>query len=325
MPKALLCRSFGPPEQLVVEAVAPQPLGPGQLRLAVRAAGVNFPDALMIENKYQFKPPLPFAPGGECAGTVLEVAPGVSRFAPGDRVIALPGWGGFAEELVVDAERVSRTPEGMDDITAAAFIFTYGTSYHALVQRARLSPGETLLVLGAAGGVGLAAVELGKALGARVIAAASSPDKLAVARAHGADEVIDYAAEDLRQALKALCPAGPDVIYDPVGGTYSEAALRSIGWKGRFLVVGFAAGPIPAIPLNLPLLKGCDIIGVFWGSFTVREPDLAQANLDALGALYRAGRIRPHVSATYPLAEGGAAIRALLDRRATGKLVVTLA
>ncbi len=325
MPKALLCTSFGPPETLVVTDQAAAPLGPGQIRMRVRAAGVNFPDTLMIANKYQFKPPLPFAPGGECAGTVLEVAPGVDRFAPGDRVIALPGWGAFAEDLVVDAAQVSRTPAGMDDITAAAFVFTYGTTYHALVQRAQLRPGETLLVLGAAGGVGLAAVELGKALGARVIAAASSPAKLAVARDHGADAVIDYGADDLRQALKALCPAGPDVIYDPVGGAYSEAALRSIAWNGRFLVVGFAAGSIPSVPLNLALLKGCAIVGVFWGAFTAREPGLAQANLDALAALHQAGRIRPHVSATYPLAAGGAALRALIDRQATGKLVITMA
>ncbi|MGB6086255.1 NADPH:quinone oxidoreductase family protein, partial [Parvibaculum sp.] len=263
--KAILCKEYGPPESLVIEEVpSPEPKK-GEVVLEVHAAAVNFPDVLIIQNKYQFKPPLPFSPGGEVAGKVIKVGEGVTKVKVGDRVIGSCGWGGFAEEIALDEARVTPIPDGMDFVTASAFLMTYGTSHHALKDRAALKPGETLLVLGAAGGVGLAAVELGKAMGARVIAAASSEDKLAVCKEHGADETILYPAGELdRDAQKALTDRikeltggqGADVVYDPVGGDYSEAALRATNWEGRFLVIGFASGPIPKIPLNLALLKG---------------------------------------------------------------------
>lgn len=322
--KAVLCKRYGPPSELVVEEVdSPQP-GPGQVLVEVHAAGVNFPDTLIIQGKYQFKPEPPFSPGGEVAGTVRRVGPGVEGWAVGDRVIASTVWGGYAEELLAEADRLIALPEGMDDASAAAFVLTYGTSHHALKDRGALQPGETLLVLGAAGGVGLAAVQIGKAMGARVIAAASSADKLATCREHGADETIDYAAEDLRQRVKALTGGrGVDVVYDPVGGDFSEPALRSIAWRGRFLVVGFAAGRIPSIALNLALLKGCSIVGVFWGAFTRHEPERNAANLQELLAWFQAGKVRPHISATYPLERAGQALQDLIDRRVQGKIVLT--
>jgi NADPH:quinone reductase len=321
--KAVLCTEFGPPERLVVEDVASPRPGAQQVVLSVRACGVNFPDVLLIENKYQFKPPLPFAPGGEVAGVVKEVGTGVTRFKAGDRVIGSTGWGGFAEEVALDAERVIPIPDLMDFVPASAFVFTYGTSHYALQDRARIQPGEVLLVLGAAGGVGLAAVELGKILGARVIAAASSAEKLAVCREHGADDLVNYTTEDLKERIKALTGgAGADVVYDPVGGAYAEPALRATAWNGRFLVVGFAAGDIPRIPLNLVLLKGCQIVGVFWGAFTAREPARNQANIEELMRWYVAGKVRPHVSATYPLARAAEALRALMERRVMGKVVL---
>ena len=256
--KAVLCKSFGPPDSLVVEDVPSPAPGAGEVVVSVRAASVNFPDVLIIENKYQLKPPLPFSPGSELAGVVKAVGDGVTAFKAGDRVMAITGYGAFAEEMKTDARRLFPIPGAMDFATAAAFGLTYGTSEHALVDRGALKPGETLLVLGAAGGVGLAAIEIGKILGARVIACASTDDKLAVCRQHGADDTINYATEDLRDRIKALTGGvGPDVVYDPVGGRYTEPALRSIAWRGRLLVVGFAAGDIPKIPLNLPLLKGC--------------------------------------------------------------------
>ncbi|HET6795033.1 MAG TPA: NADPH:quinone oxidoreductase family protein [Acidimicrobiales bacterium] len=320
---AAMCKEFGPPESLVVEEV-PDPVAKGAgVVVDVHAAGVNFPDFLIIKNEYQFKPPLPFAPGGEVAGVVSAVGPDASGVSVGDRVMAVPGFGGFAEKIAVPATSLIPVPEGMDMVTAAGFVMTYGTSYHALVDRAAIQPGESLLVLGAAGGVGLSAVELGKALGARVIAAASTDAKLAVARDHGADEGINYGAGDLRDKLRELVGNhGVDVVYDPVGGDLSEPALRSLAWNGRFLVIGFAAGTIPRIPLNLPLLKGGSVVGVFWGSFSGREYEKNRRNLAELGRLYTEGRIRPYVSATFPLAEAGAAIRELGDRRATGKVVV---
>lgn len=321
--KAVLCKAYGPPDSLVVEQ-RPSPVpGPGQVRVAVHACGVNFPDTLIIQGHYQFKPALPFSPGGEVAGVVQALGEGVTGVAVGDRVIAATTWGGYAEEALAEVSRVIPMPEGIDFPTAAAFTLTYGTSHHALKDRAQLRPGETLLVLGAAGGVGLAAVELGKVMGARVIAAASSDDKLALCRAKGADATINYAREDLRERIKALTDGrGIDVVYDPVGGDLAEPALRSMAWNGRFLVIGFAAGRIPSLPLNLPLLKGCAIVGVFWGAFTRQEPARNAANLQELLAWLREGRIRPHVAAVYPLERAADALNDLMHRRVQGKAVL---
>jgi NADPH2:quinone reductase len=321
--RAVLCKAFGPPESLVVEEVPSPTPGRGEVLVSVKAAGVNFPDLLLIENKYQFKPSLPFSPGGEIAGEVKAVGEGVTRFRPGDRVLGSPGWGGFAEELVIDQSRLIPIPASMDFVSAAAFMFTYGTSHYALKDRAHLATGETLLVLGAAGGVGLAAVELGHVMGARVIAAASSDEKLAVCREHGADEVINYATEDLKERTKTLTAgAGADVVYDPVGGAFSEAALRSTNWNGRFLVIGFAAGEIPKIPLNLVLLKGCQVVGVFWGSYTARDPEGNRANVAELMRWFEEGKLRPHVSATYPFERAADALQDLAQRRVKGKVVL---
>ena len=322
--RAVLCKHYGPPSDLVVEDIPSPAAGPGQLVVSVHACGVNFPDTLIIQGQYQFKPELPFSPGAEVAGVVKEVGAGVTAFRPGDRVIAATTWGGYAEEVVADAARCLAMPAGMAFDVAAAFLLTYGTSHHALRDRADLRPGETLLVLGAAGGVGLAAVELGKAMGARVIAAASSAEKLAVCREHGADELIDYSQEDLRARIKDITGGkGVDVVYDPVGGDYAEPALRSMAWRGRFLVVGFAAGQIPSLPFNLPLLKGCSVVGVFWGAFTRNEPERHQANLKELLAWVADGRLRPHVSARYPLEHAADAMRDLTERRVQGKVVLT--
>ena len=323
--KAVLCRQFGPPESLVVDDVpSPRP-GPGSVVVSVKAAGVNFPDVLIIQDKYQFKPPLPFSPGCELAGIVKEVGEGVVRVKPGDAVMAYTTYGAFAEEATVDAERLLPIPEGMDFVSAAAFPLTYATVDHALHDRGGLRTGETLLVLGAAGGIGVAAIEIGKALGARVIAAASSDDKLAVCRQHGADETINYAAGDLREQVKQLTgSAGVDVVCDPVGGPYSEPALRSLAWRGRLLVIGFAAGEIPKIPLNLTLLKGCSIVGVFWGEFTRREPDRFAATVSRLATWYREGKLRPHVSQTFPLERTADALALMAGRQVKGKLVITL-
>jgi len=322
--KAVICKQFGPPESLVVEDVASVALGPKQVRIGVHACGVNFPDTLIIQDKYQFKPPLPFTPGGEVAGEVIEVGSEVTRVKVGDRVIAMVGWGGFAEELVVEAERMMPVPRGMDLVTAAGFTMTYGTSYHALEQRARLCPGETLLVLGAAGGVGLAAVELGRLMGARVIAAASNAEKLALCREYGADETVNYDAEPLKDRVKELTGGhGADVIYDAVGGDYFDQAMRCINWNGRLLVVGFASGRIPQLPVNLVLLKGCSVVGVFWGAFTGREPEANARNLDTLGQWYEQGKLKPYVCKTYPLERVGEALNDILERRAKGKIVLT--
>jgi NADPH2:quinone reductase len=289
----------------------------------VKAAGVNFPDVLIIQNTYQVKPPLPFAPGAELAGVIKEVGADVAGFAPGDRVIAMTTWGAFAEECVARVGQLIRMPAGLDFATAAAFTLTYGTSWHALKDRGQLRAGETLLVLGAAGGVGLAAVEIGKALGARVIAAASSAEKLAVCRAHGADETIDYSTEDLRARLKSLTgDRGVDVVYDPVGGPYAEPAIRSTGWRGRYLIIGFAHGEIPRIPLNLMLLKGSSLVGVYWGDWTRREPEAAAAGMAELLGWLKAGKLKPHLSGRYPLARAADALVALASRKVAGKLVV---
>ncbi len=321
--KAVLCRQHGLPDTLeLAELPSPEP-GPGQVAIAVKAAGVNFPDTLIIQNKYQFKPALPFTPGGELAGTITKLGPDAKGFEVGQKVIAFTGWGAFAEEVVADTTKLIPIPPGVPYDIAASFVMTYGTSYHALKDRAVLAAGETLLVLGAAGGVGLAAVELGKALGARVIAAASSEEKLAVCREHGADETINYATEDLRERIKALTDGkGVDVVYDPVGGDYSEAALRSMAWRGRFLVVGFANGEIPKIPLNLTLLKGCSIVGVFWGEFVRREPRSNAKDLMELVTMMQAGTIKPLVSARYSFAEAADALNAVMQRKVTGKIVL---
>ena len=323
--KAVLCKQYGPPDSLAIEEVESPRAGPNEVVVSVKAASLNFPDVLIIQNKYQFKPPLPFSPGSELAGVVKEVGPGVERFKPGERVMAFTTYGAFAEEVKTEATRLIRLPQKMDFVTGAAFLLTYGTTDHALRDRAALAEGETLLVLGAAGGVGLAAVEIGKALGARVIACASTDDKLAVCRAHGADATINYASEDLRERMRALTEGrGADVIYDPVGGGYSEPAFRSIAWRGRHLVVGFAAGEIPKLPLNLALLKGASVVGVFWGDFARREPAHFAESVAQLARWYDEGRLKPHVDETLPLASAREALKRMAERKVKGKLVLTI-
>jgi NADPH2:quinone reductase len=323
--KAVLCKAYGPPESLVIEEVEDLKAGRGQAVVSVKACGVNFPDTLIIQGLYQFKPPLPFSPGGEVAGVVKEVGAGVENVKPGDRVIAFTAYGGFAEEVLADAASLIPMPAGMDFETGSAFVMTYGTDIHALKDRAKLQPGETLLVLGAAGGIGLAAVEIGKALGAKVIAAASTEEKLAICRQHGADDAINYSSEDLRERIKALTNGqGVDVIVDPVGGQYSEPALRGMAWNGRFLVIGFTAGEIPRIPLNLPLLKGCSIVGVFWGSFAARDPQHNQENLRQLLGWLQEGKLRPRISARYPLERAADALNDIMQRKVTGKAVLVV-
>lgn len=321
--KALLCTTFGPPQLLEYRDVpSPRPQA-GEVLVSVRAASVNFPDVLIIENKYQFKPSLPFSPGCELSGVVKEVGPGVAGLVPGDRVMAFTVHGAFAEEVVVDAASVLPIPTGMDFASAAALLLTYGTADHALRDRGAVRKGETVLVLGAAGGIGLASIEIAKAIGARVIACASSAEKLAVCRDRGADDVINYAMEDLRDRIKAVTSGrGVDVIVDPVGGGVTEVALRSIAWRGRLLIIGFADGNIPKIPLNLVLLKGCSLIGVFWGDFTRREPQAFAASAEQLCDWYAEGRIKPHISVTLPLSRGAEAIGLMAGRKVIGKIVV---
>ncbi len=321
--KAVVCTAWGMPDSLVVKELPDGVAGPGQVVIDVKAAGVNFPDVLIIQGKYQFKPELPFTPGSELAGVVRAVGPDVSTVKAGDKVIAFTSTGAFAEQAVVPVQAVMPMPPGMDFDTAAAITLTYGTSHHAVVDRAGLKEGETMLVLGAAGGVGLAAIEIGKALGATVIAAASTDDKLAVCSAHGADATINYASGDLREAIKAATGGkGPDVIYDPVGGDYTEAAFRSIGWRGRYLVVGFANGEIPRLPLNLALLKGASLIGVFWGEFVKREPKANLAAMRQLLGWLAEGKIKPLVSGRYALADTGKALNDMAARKVTGKVVI---
>ena len=330
--RALLSHEPGGPDSLRLDELPdPQP-GPGELLVRVRAAAINFPDVLIIEDKYQLKPPRPFAPGGEIAGEIEAIGEGVQGWTIGERVIAVSGFGGLAEKIVVPARAAYRLPEERSFEEGAALLLTYATSIHALLDRGKLQAGQTLLVLGAAGGVGLAAVELGKAYEARVIAAVSSEEKAQAARDAGADEAVVYpqgpfdkdGQKVLAQLFKeAVGPAGADVIYDPVGGDYTEAALRSIAWEGRFLVVGFPAG-IAKLPLNLTLLKSCDVCGVFWGAFAARDPKANAAHVETLFKLWRQGMISPKVSATYPLERAGEAIRAIAERRVIGKLVVTI-
>lgn len=321
--KAVVCAAYGPPETLRLEELAPGVAGAGEVVVRVRAAALNFFDTLIIENKYQTKPALPFSPGAELAGIVTALGAGVTGFAPGDRVMAFTGYGAAREEVAVGAEQLIPVPDGIDDTIAAGLIVTYGTTIHALKDRADLKPGETLAVLGASGGVGIAAVEIGKAMGARVIACASSDEKLDFARAHGADDTVNYAREDLKERLKALTGGeGADVIYDPVGGAYAEAALRATAWGGRFLVIGFAAGDIPRIPLNLVLLKGCALIGVFWGAFVARDPARHRANTAQILAWVKEGRLAPHIDRTCRLDETADALRAIARREVKGKVVI---
>ncbi|MGA1375040.1 MAG: NADPH:quinone oxidoreductase family protein [Steroidobacteraceae bacterium] len=325
--KALMSEQPGGPDTLVLRDVPEPSPGRGQVRIVVRYCGINYPDALVIEDKYQIRPPRPFAPGFEISGVIDAVGEGVTALKPGDAVIAAALGGGLAEKAVTDARACIPIPSGMPFDIAAGVVFTYGTSYHALKDRGELRAGETLLVMGAAGGVGLAAVELGKAMGARVVAAVSSEAKAAVAREHGADQIVIYPKESidpkaLATAFKDACgPKGADVIYDPVGGDYAEPALRTAAWKGRYLVIGFPSG-IPKIPLNLPLLKGCDIRGVFWGAFREQEPARDAANVRELISFYLEGKIRPKISDRFPLPQGGEAIKKLLRREAVGKIVV---
>lgn len=330
--KALLSTAAGGPETLVLQDVAAPAAGPGELLVAVQACSVNYPDVLVIEDKYQFRPERPFAPGSEVSGVVEAVGQGVSGWEPGDRVIAAIGHGGMAEKVAVPADKAFRLPEGRSFVEGAALLLTYGTTIHALIDRGKLREGETLLILGAAGGVGMAAIELGKAFGARVIAAVSTDEKAAAARAAGADDTIVYGrapfdkeqSRALADAFKAVVgPNGADVIYDAVGGDYCEPALRAIAWEGRYLVVGFPAG-IPKLPLNLTLLKSCDVCGVFWGAFAARDPRANEAHVARLFRLWQTGQIAPRVTETFPLARGGDAIAKMAGRGAIGKIVVTI-
>lgn len=321
--KAIVCEQWGGPDSLKLMDVAlPEP-GPRQVRIRVAAAGVNFPDVLIIQKKYQMQPALPFSPGAEIAGEITAVGGEVRGLRPGMAVAALCGIGGFAEECVVDAALVMPLPSGVPMTLAASLVLAYGTSWHALRDRAALKAGETLLVLGAAGGVGLAAVEIGKAIGARVIAAASTAEKLAICREHGADECINYVDEDLREALKKLTGGqGVDVVFDPVGGRWSEAAFRSIAWRGRHLVIGFADGNVPALPLNLPLLKGASLVGVFWGEFARREPKANAAGIQEILGWIASGKLKPCISRQYSLADAPRALADMAARKVVGKVVV---
>jgi NADPH2:quinone reductase len=324
--RALICESFGPPENLALREVpVPQP-GEGEVQIRMHAAGLNFPDTLIIQDKYQIKATPPFAPGGELSGVVTAVGPGVSRLAVGDRVAALTHWGGFAEYAIAQEARTTKVPASMDLDTASAFTLVYGTAHYALKQRGTLKRGETVLILGASGGVGLAAVEVAKAMGARVIAGASTAEKLAIARRFGADELVNYTEQDLKAVVKQLTGGkGVDVVYDPVGDKLADPAFRTIGWNGRYLVIGFAGGQIPSLPLNLALVKGAAIVGVFWGDFVAREPEGHHANMAELYDMHARGLLKPMISERFAIAEGGLAIRQMMDRKVTGKVIVSAA
>jgi len=324
--RALLCKEHGLPDKLELVTDHPEPAAEaGQVVIDIKAAGLNFPDVLIIQGKYQFQPDMPFSPGGECAGEVLAVGDGVDRYKVGDKVIAMTGSGCFRDQIAVDQNAVMPMPEGLDFTQAAGVAMTYFTSYHALKQRAQLKEGETLLVLGAAGGVGSTAVELGKYMGARVIAAASSEEKLAMCRELGADETINYSEQDLKTAIKELTGGkGVDVVYDPVGGEYAEPALRGMAWNGRYLVIGFASGPIPEIPLNLALLKGCSIVGVFWGRFIAEEPAVHLQNIKELWSLFAEGRLKPAINDVFPIEAYEDAYAVMMERKARGKVILTV-
>ena len=321
--KAILCQRFGTPDELVLADIPDPTPAPGEVVVKVAAVGLNFFDTLIIAGKYQTKPPFPFSPGGEFAGVVESLGPGVTDFAPGDRVMGYTNFNAARERTAVAVDSIVKIPAGLDFDRAAALTITYGTAYHALKHRALIRPNETLAVLGASGGVGLAALELGRVMGARVIACASTDEKLTFARAHGAHEVVNYGREDLRAALKRFGGEhGIDVVFDPVGGAYSEPALRSLAWGGRHLVVGFAAGEIPKVALNLVLLKGCAVLGIFWGAWVRHEPEQYKEALDALAHWCAQGKLSCHIQDVYPLAETPKALRALADRKVMGKLVV---
>lgn len=323
--QAIVCREFGSPDALELAEVPDPVARDEEVVIDVEACAISFPDLLVVQGRYQSLPPLPFTPGTELAGVVRSVGAAVANVAVGDRVFATTLAGGLAERVAVRASNVTRIPGDVDAVHASAFMYAYGTSQHALKDRGALQPGETLLVLGAAGGVGLAAVELGREMGATVIAAASTEEKLELCRTQGATHTIDYATEDLRDRLKEITAGtGVDVVYDAVGGDFAEPALRSMAWEGRYLVIGFATGDIPRIPLNLPLLKGCSIVGVFWGQFIRLRPDAHQRNVDELVRWWADGRLHPHVSAVYPLARTSDAFTALAERRALGKIVISV-
>ncbi|EKB50864.1 zinc-binding dehydrogenase [Cecembia lonarensis] len=323
--KAIICTEYGGPELLKYIETEDPSLGEKEVLIEVAACAVNFPDVLIIQNKYQFKPELPFSPGGEVAGVIASVGPGVKHLQIGQRVLALCGWGGFAEKVKVSADRVFPVPSFMDDITAASTLYTFGTAYHALKDRAEIKAGETLLVLGASGGVGLAAVELGKVMGAKVIAAASTAEKLAICQEKGAEHLINYETEDLKEKIKEITAGkGVDVVLDVVGDKYAEPALRSMAWKGRYLVVGFAAGEIPKLPFNLALLKGCAVMGVFWGRFSSEQPKQSQQNLMELVGMIQAGKIKQHIYKTYSLEEAPQALKDMMERKVVGKAVVVV-
>jgi NADPH2:quinone reductase len=321
--KAVLCTHFGAPDELELADIPEPHAGPGEAVVRIKAAALNFFDTLIVAGKYQHKPPFPFSPAAEFAGLVESVGAGVSDIAAGDRVIGNIGWGAAREAVAVPADALVKIPDTLDFERAAGLTVTYATTLYALRERAALKPGETLAVLGASGGTGLATIEIGKIMGARVIACASSDEKLTFARAHGADETVNYATEDLRNALKRLGgERGIDVVYDPVGGSYAEPAVRSLGWEGRYLVVGFAAGEIPKLPLNLVLLKSCDIRGVLWGSWVRREPAAQRALMTQIVKWCAQGKLSAHVHAVYPLAEIVAALKAIADRKVLGKIVL---
>lgn len=321
--KAILCHSYGPPSDLKLEEIAAPKPAEKEVLVQVHACGVNFPDTLIIQGKYQVKPPLPFTPGSDISGIVKSIGSGVKHVNVGDAVFGFVPFGGFAEEVIAQANAVFPKPPMMNDHIAASFLLAYGTSYHALKDRAQIQKGETLVVLGASGGVGLAAIELGKILGAKVIAAASTDEKLAICKKHGADETINYSHGDLKSRIKELTGGkGADVVYDPVGGNYSEAALRAMTWNGRFLVVGFATGAIPKIPLNLALLKSCQIVGVFWGAFATKFPNDNMANSVQLMQWYMEDRLKPHIHSVYPLKEVPIALQEMMDRKVSGKVII---
>ena len=323
--KAYVCREFGPVESHKVEEIEDPRAEAGQVVVDVKAAGVSFPDVLIVQGKYQFQPPFPFPPGGEIAGVISEVGEGVVDWKIGDRVIAMTGNGGIAEKVVAFEMTLMPLPETMDFKDGAAFPLNYGTTYHALKQRGQLQAGETLLVTGAGGGVGTTAIEIGKAMGARVIAAASTDEKLEIAKNLGADEVINYSDGELKEKVKALTDGlGADVIYDPIGGDIFLQCMRCVNWKGRVLVIGFASGPIPEVPTNLALLKGCSIVGVFWGRFTGAEPEENSKNFDELFALHAEGKLKPQITKSYSLDDAAEAISSLENRKATGKVVIEI-